>query len=289
MAKNQQEKIMSHLEQTSAVDIRETRISFSEAGKGEPILFLHGNPGSRKDFSALSEKMASDSIRCIFPDRPGHMGSEEIIYDTPDCWLETEFYAEFIDAKALGKVWLAGYSLGSFIACKIAQKFPDKIKGLIFIAPYLTPDNPKEEPSSIPNLAKGAILGTLLGAVLPILSQNKMKSHLEKVFLPEKVSDEYLETWLPRYTRFESLMATMSDKNSMLYILEQVHEKMAEIKCPVTAIIGKEDQVCSAKNQLELIRQKLPQATIHEIDQAGHSLPLTHAEKCAEIIIESMR
>ncbi len=280
---------MSYLEQTSAVNIRETRISFSEAGKGEPILFLHGNPGSRKDFSALSEKMASDSIRCIFPDRFGHMSSEEIIYDTPDCWLETEFYAQFIDEKASGKVWLAGYSLGSFIACKIAQKFPEKVKGLVFIAPYLTPDNTKEEPSSLPNLAKGAILGTFLGAVLPILSQNKMKSHLEKVFSPQKLSEEYLETWLPRYTRFETLMAMMSDKNSMLYILDQVHEKMTEIKCPVTVIIGKEDLVCSAKNQLELIRQKFPQANIHEIEQAGHSLPLTHADKCAEIIMESMR
>lgn len=280
---------MSHLEQTSAVDIRETRISFSESGKGEPLLLLHGNPGSRKDFSSLAELIAGDNIRCIFPDRPGHMGSEEIIYDTPDCWLETEFYAEFIDKKAAGKTWLAGYSLGSFVACKIAQKFPEKVKGLIFIAPYLTPDDKKEEPSSIPNLAKGAILGTFLGAVLPLLSQNKMKSHLEKVFHPQPLTEEYLETWLPRYTRFETLMAMMSDKNSMLYILDKVHEQLADIKCPVTVIIGKEDKVCSPQNQLELIRQKLPQAEIHEIDNAGHGLPLTHTQICADIILKQMR
>lgn len=280
---------MSHLEQTSAINIRETRISFSEAGKGEPLLLLHGNPGSRKDFSALAEILASDTLRCIFPDRPGHMGSEEIIYDTPDCWLETEFYAELIDKKAAGKTWIVGYSLGCFVASKIALRFPEKVKGLIFIAPYLTPDNKNEEPSSIPNLAKGAILGTFLGAVLPLMSQNKMKSHLERVFHPQDLSEEYLETWLPRYTRFETLMAMMSDKNSMLYILDKVHEQLGEIKCPVTAIIGKDDKVCSPQNQIDLLRKSLPQVEIHELENAGHGLPLTHSKDCAEIIQKLLR
>ncbi|MEW6710126.1 MAG: alpha/beta hydrolase [Candidatus Riflebacteria bacterium] len=280
---------MSYLEQTSAIEIKETRISFSESGKGEPLLLLHGNPGSRKDFSAMAELIAGDSIKCVFPDRPGHMGSEEIIYDTPDCWLEAEYYAEFIDRQCKGKVWLAGYSMGSFIASKIALKYPDKVKGLIFIAPYLTPDNPKEDPSSIPNLAKGAILGTFFGVVLPLLSQNKMTSHLQKVFAPQALPDEYLETWLPRYTRFETLMAMMADKNSMLDILGQVHEQMSGLKCQVTAIVGKEDKVCSPLNQINLIKEKLPKAEIHEIEGAGHGLPLTHAGICAEIIKKLMR
>lgn len=280
---------MSFLEQTAAIEIKDTRISFSESGKGEPLLLLHGNPGSRKDFSAVVEKVAGDSIRCVFPDRPGHCGSEEIIYDTPDCWLETEYYAELIDRKANGKAWLVGYSLGCFVACKIALKFPEKVKGLIFIAPYLTPDDPNEDPSSIPNLARGAILGTFLGALLPLISQGKMKSHLERVFYPQQVGHDYLETWLPRYTRFESLMAMMSDKNSMLYILDQVHEQLSSIKCPVTAILGKEDRVCSASNQIKLITEKMPAAKIHEIENAGHGLPITHADRCAEIILNLMR
>ncbi|MDN5279406.1 MAG: hypothetical protein PWR01_3371 [Clostridiales bacterium] len=275
---------MSHLEQTSAIEIKDTRISFSEAGKGAPLLLLHGNPGSRKDFSAISEKIASDNLRCIFLDRPGHMSSEEIIYDAPDYWLETEIYAEFIDKKANGKTWIAGYSMGSFVAGKIAEKYPEKVKGLILIAPYLLPDNKSEKPSSIPELAKGALLGTLLGALLPILSQNKMTDHLKKVFHPQALPEEYLETWLPRYTRFETLMAMMNDKNSMLKILDEVHEKLAEIKCPVHVIIGKEDKVCSSQNQINLIKEKLSQAEITELENAGHGLPLTHATECADII-----
>lgn len=280
---------MSHLEQTSAIEIMDTRISFSEAGKGESVLMLHGNPGSRKDFSPLTEQLASDSLKCLYPDRPGHMGSEEIIYDKPDHWLETDIYAELIDKKAAGKTWIVGYSLGCFVASKIAIKYPEKVKGLIFLSPYLVPDNKLESPSSIPEMARGAILGTFFGVVLPLLTQNKMTAHLKRVFSPERLPEEYLETWLPRYTRFETLMAMMTDKNSMLEVLNEVHEGLTKIKCPVHAMVGLKDKVCSSKNQIELIKEKLPHAKIVEMENVGHSLPLTNAKECSEIILELIK
>jgi pimeloyl-ACP methyl ester carboxylesterase len=274
---------MTHIEQTSAIEIMETRISFSELGKGEPVLLLHGNPGSRKDFSKIAEMLDGDKFRCIYPDRPGHMSSDEIIYDKPDPWLETALYADLIDKKADGKAVIVGYSLGCFTAAKIALKFPEKVKALVFIAPYLIPDKP-EKPSSIPELAKGAFLGTILGVMLPILSQNKMQDHLERVFAPEDTDKSFVDTWLPRYTRFENLIAMMSDKNSMLSILDEVHEKLEQIRCPVRVVIGKNDSICSNEKQLELLKQKFPELQVIEVEGAGHALPFTQTGKCCEAI-----
>lgn len=280
---------MSILEQTSAIEINNTRISYSASGKGEKILFLHGNPGSRKDFTTVCEKVAEKGFKCLFLDRPGHMNSEEIIYDEPDAWYEIELYSRLIDRLADGKTWIVGYSLGCFTAAKIAIKHPEKVKGLIFLAPYLIPDNKKEKPSSIPGLAKGAILGTLLGVMLPALSQSKMEKHLEKVYAPDRLPDTYLETWLPRYTRFESLLAMMNDKNMMLEILEEVHDKLGEIKCPVSVLAGKEDKVCSSENQLELVKEKIKDAKIKILQDAGHGLPLVRPSESADFILESVK
>ena len=116
-------------------------------------------------------------------------------------------------------------------------------------APYLTPDNPSEKPTSIPELAKGAVIGTALGIVLPLVSQTKMQQHLEKVFIPAPLSDDFRDTWLPRYTRFESLMAMMTDKNNMLKTLNEVRDGMKSLKCPVYVIFGEKDAVCSVENQ----------------------------------------
>lgn len=280
---------MSSLEQTTAIEIRETRISLSESGKGETILFLHGNPGSRKDFAGLLEKLADTPCRFILPDRPGHNSSEELINENNDPWLDTEVYADLIDRKCGGKTWLFGYSMGCFIAGKIAIKYPEKVKGIIMVAPYLTPDSQSEKPTSIPELAKGALLGTILGIALPLLSQTKMQTHIEKTFSPAPVPDDYLETWLPRYTRFESLMAMMIDKNAMLNILQDVHDGLKKITCPVTVMLGAKDAVCSVENQRRIISENLPAAKLQIIEEGGHALPLTHAQDCLNMVREALK
>lgn len=278
---------MSSIEQTSAIEIKETRFSLSETGKGEPILFLHGNPGSRKDFSALIEKKSDNRFKFIIPDRPGHMASDEIINDENDPWVDAEYYAELIDRKCNGKALIVGYSMGCFIACRIALKYPDKVKGIVMLAPYLTPDNLNEKPSSIPSLSRGAFLGTVLGIVLPLAAQGKMQKHLENVFYPAQLSEEYLETWLPRYTRFESLLAVMVDKNAMLETLKEVHDGIPSLKCPVYAVLGAKDRVCSVENQKKLIQTGLPSASIIELPEAGHALINTDAEQCLKTIYEA--
>lgn len=275
---------MSALEQTSAVEIKETRVSFSEAGKGQPVLFLHGNPGSRRDFAAILAQADTAKCRMVMPDRPGHNGSEELINEANDPWLDTEVYAELIDRRCNGSAWLFGYSMGCHIACRIAVKYPDKVKGIIMAAPYLVPDNPAEKPSALPDLAKGAVIGTALGLFMPLLSQTKMQQHLERVFAPVPLAEEYRDTWLPRYTRFESLMAMMTDKNTMLRTYDAVKEGFSKISCPIIMILGEKDAVCSAENQKQFVSERLPGATIVSIPDAGHALPLTHPQDCLKVI-----
>jgi len=278
---------MSSIEQTTAIEIKETRISLSETGKGQPILFLHGNPGSRKDFSSIIEKKSDDRFKFVIPDRPGHMASDEILNDENDPWIDTEYYAELIDRKCDGKALLVGYSMGCFIACRIAMKYPDKVKGIVMLAPYLTPDNQNEKPSSVPSLSRGAFLGTILGIAMPLAAQSKMQKHLENVFYPGELSEEYLETWLPRYTRFESLLAMIIDKNTMLETLKDIHEGMSSLKCPVFAILGNKDRVCNVENQKNLIKTKLPSASIIELTEAGHALIHTDAEQCLKTVYQA--
>jgi pimeloyl-ACP methyl ester carboxylesterase len=70
----------------------------------------------------------------------------------------------------------------------------------------------------------------------------------------------------------------------MLSILNDVHEKLAEIKCPIKIIAGKEDKVCSSAEQISLCKEKAPESEIIEIENGGHALPFTHSEECAKII-----
>ena len=281
---------MSYLEQTSAVEIKDSRISFFQSGKGTPILFLHGNPGSKQDFSAICSEVADDEFSCFSIDRPGHMNSEELLTnDDTSKWIDTEVFAEFIENKCNSKVTLVGYSLGAFLALKTAIKYPEMVSNIVLIAPFVEPDNKNEKTSSLPNLARNAFIGTLMGVVLPSLAQNKMMKHFENVFYPQKAPDEYVNKYLPRYTRFEEIIATVTDKNTMIETKAEVYEKMSDIKSDVTVVSGVEDRVCSPKKQIELLKSKLSNLKVVEIEGAGHALPFTHQKEIAKIIKEVVK
>ena len=277
---------MSFLEQTSAITLQDSRISYFKIGKGEPVFFLHGNPGTKRDFSEICKVLAEKGFKCYSIDRPGHMNSEELIPEEVDEWLDAKVFSEFIENICDGKAHIVGYSLGCFLACKLAEKYPENVKSLTLIAPFMKPNDSSEKPSSIPALSKNPIIGTILGVLLPLLTPNKMTSHFENVFHPEEVALDYIETYLPRYTRFETLIAMMSDKNSMINICKEVHQDLNKIKCPVNVISGKMDAVCSAEEQVEVLKEALPDLNLKEFESAGHGLPYTHAEEIAELLEE---
>lgn len=277
---------MSFLEQTSSVTINDTRISYFHMGKGQPILCLHGNPGTKQDYSGICAELSNKQFGCYSLDRPGHMNSQELIVDDSDTWADVDTFAEFIEKKCNNKATVVGYSLGSFLALKLALKYPEKVANLVLVAPFIVPDDKKVKISSIPKLSKNFFLGTFFGVLLPHFAQDKMKMHFDNVYHPIEVPDEYYEKYLPRFTRFEAIIATMTDKNTMVEVMTEVHDRLSEIKCPVSVISGMQDKVCSQKNQLELLKSKIADIKVVEIEDAGHAIPFTHAIKIAEIIKE---
>ena len=101
---------MSTLEQTSFITLQDLKLSYSEAGKGEPILCLHGNPSSKSVFSNMMTKLDGLNIKLVAIDRPGHNATDEIPNEKNDLWYDTFIYSDFIKAKLNKKTQLGKYS-----------------------------------------------------------------------------------------------------------------------------------------------------------------------------------
>ncbi len=284
---------MSMRELTASVDIFSTRVSYSEFGQGVPYLALHGNPGSKRDFSGVLENSSSLSGagRMLFLlDRPGHNGSEELISAEPNAFLDAETYARFIDLKCDGKAWLVGYSFGAYVALKVASMFPEKVKGLVLFSPYIMSEDVKY--NSMPALSKNALLGTIFGIVKPLLAQKKALKRIEDAFYPEEPTAKYLETWLPRVTRFETLLAEAVDNNQMLETLDDVISKLRESeeakpegeKLQVRALFGAEDRLMDVELQKKVLKDTFANAEIFVEENAGHALPIHNGARCIELI-----
>jgi len=112
----------------------EIEIAYVDEGKGaETILFIHGLgsylPAWKKNIEHLS-----NHFRCIAIDLPGYGKSSKLPHSG-----SMRFYAEtvdqFADKLGLGKIWVAGHSMGGQIAMVMALYHPERVEGLILAAP----------------------------------------------------------------------------------------------------------------------------------------------------------
>ncbi len=103
--------------------------NYVNAGKGPPLLFLHGLGGSWKDWAANLPAFASKN-QVIAIDFPGFGDSEkpEVGYSIE--WL-TDIVEKFLQERKLDGVNLVGHSMGGLVALNLATRPNSRVKKLV--------------------------------------------------------------------------------------------------------------------------------------------------------------
>lgn len=107
------------------------QVSVKRAGRGQPLLFLHGARGALTWLPFMTE--LAKHFEVIVPEHPGFGRSE-----TPG-WLDNigdlaYFYLDFTAALRLGKINLVGTSLGGWIAAEVAVRDQSLLRTLTLVA-----------------------------------------------------------------------------------------------------------------------------------------------------------
>lgn len=114
------------------IKVNGVELNYYEKGKGEVLLFLHGNSMDSKSLKNLYQYF-SKQYRVIAVDSRGHGKSEagEIPYTME---LFAEDMIAFCKQKKLGKVRVVGHSDGGNIALLMAKKCPEIINNMVLIS-----------------------------------------------------------------------------------------------------------------------------------------------------------
>jgi pimeloyl-ACP methyl ester carboxylesterase len=112
--------------------IADVEIDVFEAGRGRPLLFLHGGGGFAEEQPFVP--LLAKSRRLIAPSHPGFGNSS-----LPD-WLDSvddiaHLHLELLDKLALEDIDLVGCSIGGWIAAEMATKVPERIRRLVMVGP----------------------------------------------------------------------------------------------------------------------------------------------------------
>lgn len=118
----------------------DANLFFARAGnpQGRPLVFVHGSPGSWDNFlHFFLQPELRESFNIIAPDRPG-FGKTRPDSPEPSMDRQAAILSPTLEKSPLPAI-LIGHSLGGPVAAQMAIDYPDRVAGLILIAPSISP------------------------------------------------------------------------------------------------------------------------------------------------------
>lgn len=124
------------------IDVQGKNMAYVEMGKGDPIVFQHGNPTSSYLWRNIMPHLA-DQGRCIAVDLIGMGDSDKLDNPGPDSYRYVE-HREYLFAawQALGvsdRVTLVIHDWGSALGFDWAQQHPDAVLGIAYMEAIVRP------------------------------------------------------------------------------------------------------------------------------------------------------
>lgn len=244
-----------------------TELAFSQNGPIDPnrftLFFIHGAGGQRADWPQAwrGAAPAFKGYNVISIDLPGHGASPK-----PGC-ASVEDYADhiaaFIEKKAIPNVILIGHSMGVAISLTLAAQKLSAIKGLILIA----------------GATRFFVRDEMLAG---------FKSHFEKT-----VDAVVSYSWPPRarelYMRGQRWHMRMAGPDIvhddfLACQKADLAQKLGAIEIPALAIASKADRMVRYKD-MAAMADKLPQAHLLSVSNAGHFPQIEKREQCTKAIL----
>ena len=109
--------------------LRHVRVHYYAGGSGAPVVLVHGLGGRSEDWASLMPQLVRDHHRVYALDLPGYGRSDWPKADYSIAEL-TGAVEAFLDNRGLKQTDLAGWSMGGWLAMRVALDEPQRIRRL---------------------------------------------------------------------------------------------------------------------------------------------------------------
>jgi haloalkane dehalogenase len=138
-----------------SIPVLDSAMSFVDVGRGDPIVFLHGNPTSSYLWRNVIPHLQG-LARCLAPDLIG-MGRSGKAPDGSYRFVDHARYLDaWFDAMALNRsVTFAVHDWGSALGFHWARRHPDAVKGIAYMEAIVRPVTWEEWPEAARRIFQG--------------------------------------------------------------------------------------------------------------------------------------
>jgi 2-hydroxy-6-oxonona-2,4-dienedioate hydrolase len=253
------------------------KLHYLEAGRGEPIILLHGSGGEGARWMPTIQGLAAN-FRVIAIDQIGFGQSDKplTIYHTG---VFAGFLSQFMKTIGVSKAAIIGQSMGAGVALYLAVHHPEMVERLVLVdgGGYRSAT---ETPTAAPNWHNRQIAnaGTL----------EESREYLEKLyydhsFVTDKLVEQNLILRLRSAYTAESMQ--MANDRGLGGVTE---DEVRGIKSPTLLIWGMNDPLSSVANA-DKLNGAIKNSRKILFEKAGHYPFLEHADKFNQVVLEFLK
>jgi pimeloyl-ACP methyl ester carboxylesterase len=235
------------------------KLHYREAGRGAPVLLLHGLGGDGSRWEANIEPLAAD-FHVIALDQIGFGQSDKPLANYHVGML-SEFLVEFLKAVGITKASLVGNSMGAEVAAYTAVHYPSVVDRLVLAdgAGYKpAPDAPPLDPH------RRQILN---GVTREETREWGRLMYHDKSLVTDAMVDENLTMRL----RSAFAISKLSESIFVTGLGGIEAEEMRSIKAPTLILWGKYDEMAGPPERTgERVHRDISGSRLVVIDNAGH-------------------
>jgi len=220
---------------------KNTKISYSDTGKGTTIVLLHGFLENKTMWDTFVPELSKKN-RIITIDLLGHGETESLGY-IQTMEENADVVNEVLSKLRIRKAILVGHSMGGYVALAFAELYPEKMKGLVLLNSTSKEDSPerkKNRDRAIKAVKKDYETFIRL-SIANLFSEENREILIKEI---EEVKIQALKTPLQGIVASLEGMKARKDREFLLHTTTY----------PKLLILGKKDPVLNYEDNLQQIK-----------------------------------
>jgi pimeloyl-ACP methyl ester carboxylesterase len=247
----------------------------------DPILLLHGQPGSARDWDGVRAEIG-DRRPTIAIDRPGWNGHSSA------AGLAGNARAALaaLDSSNIERATVVGHSFGGAVAAWLAAHEPERVGALVLAAPSANVASLNRLDHILASRFVGPPLGAAaLAGVGVALTTARVRRRIAAALA---LDDVYLQATARASLTPSTWRAFVAEQRTLVGELPSLEARLGQISAPSKIVIGRADRIVPLGSARRLARQ-IPQAELVLLEGADHLLPQRHAGRLTELILAAGR
>lgn len=257
-------------------------ISYSEKGKGDPLVLVHGIPTSSFLWRNMIGELSTHG-KVIALDLPGFGFSDPPRNGDYTISKYASLLKSFLESLSIEQATLVCHDYGGPIVLTYALKYPEKYKRLIILNTFLHRDLPP-----LPILTRIAKIRPIGELLMSIVGKSITRASLEQGLVDKsRISEGILKRYYMPDGSPDKLNASMLGTIRVEYMkdIEFIENNLRKIEKP-TLILWGEDDTFLPLSLGRRIHKDIRGSKMETIPNCGHFVQEEKPEQATEIILE---